>query len=814
MTRLASKARKGAKAAARGAAARAAAEAQGKAAAHGAAAQTQGEAAQRAAAETHDGAAGQLPAAENPQGAAAETVDGAAGGGGAGLASAQGVPPHGAVISPALSRLKRSPRNARKTPHSAAHIEALAGSIAAKGMLQKPVVEPERDEGGALTGFWLVTIGEGRRLAQLLRVERGEIGPDEPVSCVLDLANDPEEISLDENVTREELHPLDQVEAFLDQSQRLGRSAEEIAARFGVSPVVVRRRLRLARVSPVVRQAYREGQIDMEVLMAFAVSEDQRRQEEVFAGLPPYNVGAAYIRRMMTETKVPAWDRRAEFVGIEAYEAAGGAVLRDLFTEDRGGWLEDVPLLERLTLDKLAGEAERVRKAEGWKWAEAHIDYPHHLGFARVYPEKVEPTEAEAARRAALATEYDALLEQWDHLDEPPPEVAARLDEIDAELQGLGDGYAYAPEDVARAGVFVVLGHDSDFRVERGFIRPEDAARASGGGGEGAEDGAADGGEAGDPSSGASARLSAEGSTEAEGPDAGEPKEDAGAPISAALVAELSAYRTAGLRDALAENPDAALAVAVHALALQVFYSHSPLTCADLRLTTTHLRGYASDVEESPALRRMAERREAWARDLPQNPAELWACVAGLGRDSLMALLAVCAAESLNAVRSFEHRPGAWAHADDLAAHLKLDMTSTWTATAASFFGRVTKARIAEAVREAVSPEAAERMAGLKKEAMAQAAEALVAGKGWLPGLLRTPGLAPAGDGEGASALPEEVGGDGSADLSAEAGEGTTPDAAPEATADAAEPSPADVGGSSTAEAGQAEGPAGLLAAE
>ena len=64
-----------------------------------------------------------------------------------------------------LNKLKKSPKNARKTPHSEAAIEAYAASIAAKGILQNLVVEPELDEEGAATGFYLVTIGEGRRLA-------------------------------------------------------------------------------------------------------------------------------------------------------------------------------------------------------------------------------------------------------------------------------------------------------------------------------------------------------------------------------------------------------------------------------------------------------------------------------------------------------------------------------------------------------------------------------------------------------------------------------------------------------------------------
>lgn len=112
-----------------------------------------------------------------------------------------------------LNNLKKSPRNARKTPHSEAAIEAYAASIAVKGILQNLVVEPELDADGAETGFYLVTIGEGRRLAQLLRVKRKQIKKTEPIRCVLDTANDAHEISLDENVTRTDMHPADQYEA-------------------------------------------------------------------------------------------------------------------------------------------------------------------------------------------------------------------------------------------------------------------------------------------------------------------------------------------------------------------------------------------------------------------------------------------------------------------------------------------------------------------------------------------------------------------------------------------------------------------------
>ena len=111
---------------------------------------------------------------------------------------------------------------------------------------------------------------------------------------------------------------------------------------------------------------------------------------------------------------------------------------------------------------------------EGWKWAEAHLDYPHTHGLARAYPHPVERSEDERAAMAALSEEYDALVSQWDAVDDLPPEVDARFAEIDAALEAFGEGVAYDADDIARGGVFVVLGHEGVARIERGFIRPED----------------------------------------------------------------------------------------------------------------------------------------------------------------------------------------------------------------------------------------------------------------------------------------------------------------------------------------------------
>src|SRR6202795_5117020 len=318
---------------------------------------------------------------------------------------------NGTEIFILLNKLKKSPKNARKPPHSEPSIEAYAASIAAKGILQNLVVEPEVDGEEAATGFYFVTIGEGRRLAQLLRVKRKEIKKTEPIRCIVDTANDPHEISLDENVTRENMHPADQCEAFRKLSDERGFGAEDIAARFGVTPHVVRQRLRLGSVSPKLMQVYRDGGLTLEQLMAFALTEDHARQEAVYERLS-HNRDASTIRRLLTETHVAATDRRAVFVGVEKYTEVGGTILRDLFTEDRGGYFEDVALLDMLVVAKLGREADSVMEAEGWKWAQVFLDYPHSHGLRRTYPQAIELSAGDRAALDNVKGEFNTLTEQ------------------------------------------------------------------------------------------------------------------------------------------------------------------------------------------------------------------------------------------------------------------------------------------------------------------------------------------------------------------------------------------------------------------
>ena len=174
--------------------------------------------------------------------------------------------------------------------------------------------------------------------------------------------------------------------------------------------------------------------------MAFCVSDDHVRQEQVLDTIMKEQVsdGVYNIRRLLTETCIEAYDRRARFVGIDAYLAAGGTIMRDLFHQDDGGWLQDPDLLMRLASEKLAAERQRIL-AQGWKWADAALgehSYNFRHRLRRLQPIEEALSDQELARQEALAGEYDALVDGLPEGD-IRDDLRARLDAIEAELAEL-----------------------------------------------------------------------------------------------------------------------------------------------------------------------------------------------------------------------------------------------------------------------------------------------------------------------------------------------------------------------------------------
>jgi ParB family chromosome partitioning protein len=640
-----------------------------------------------------------------------------------------------------FNKLILSQSNVRRVKAGVA-IEQLAEDIARRTLLQSLTVRPVLDEGGAETGMYEIPAGGRRYRALELLVKQKRLARTAPIPCIVRTDGIAEEDSLAENVQRAPLHPLDQFRAFLALREK-GQSEEEIAAAFFVSVAVVRQRLRLASVSPTLHEVYAEDGMSLEHLMAFTVNPDHARQEQVWEALQRVPVRQAYqIRRMLTEDAVRASDRRARFVGIADYEAAGGIVLRDLFEVDDGGWLQDPTLLDRLVAEKLEHEAEAVR-AEGWRWVDVAPDFPygHTYGLRRLSGTEVGMTDEETAARDALKAEFDKLEETYAEAEEIPEEIDKRLGEIETALEAFERRpILYDAAEVTRAGAFVSIDTSGVLRVERGYVRPEDEAPVNPPDDEDAEHDAGAGAPGDSPN----------GSTAPRGPGVrpADPvtdtdEDEAGVrPLSDRLTTELTSHRTLALREAVANDPDTAYLAMLHALCLKLFYRLGLDSCLEVDAKSVLFGSQVEGLGDMAYATAIDARHATWSAQLPKDTAELWDVLSGLDGDSRQALFAHCVGLTVNAVyQPYDRRPSAVAHADRLAEAVGLDMAAAgWRPMAATYLGRVTKSRILEAVREAKGEQAAQLIAGLKKADMAREAERLLEGSGWLPEPLRLRG--------------------------------------------------------------------------
>ena len=644
-----------------------------------------------------------------------------------------------------FNKLLLSASNVRRIK-AGVSIEQLADDIARRTLLQSLTVRPVLDADGAETDMFEIPAGGRRYRALELLVKQKRLAKTAPIPCVIREGGIPEEDSLAENVQRAPLHPLDQFRAFLALRER-GQSEEEIAAAFFVAVSVVKQRLRLASVSPKLRDAYAEDGMTLDQLMAFTVSADWERQEQVWERLvASYTKEPYVIRRLLTEGAVRASDKRARFVGIAPYEAAGGAVLRDLFQGDDGGWLQDVALVERLVVERLEREAEAMR-AEGWHWVEVAPEFPygHHFGLRQLRGDEVPLTAEQEAARDVLQAEYDQLEEAHADMDLPET-VEQRLAEIEAALVAFDDlPEVFDPAEIARAGAFVSIDGEGRLRVERGYVRPEDELPIA------AEpepdmevvDSPDADPDSVEPAAAQAVRAGTDGNVIHGLAQAAEPEEDEGIkPLPDRLLTELTAHRTLALRVALGEHREVAFLAALHVFCLRVFYSYGLNSCLELDVKSAAFTAQAPGLNDTALARTLADRHQLWLATMPKHPEHLWGTLSRLDGPEREALFAHCVGLSVNAVHeAYNRRPKALAHADVLAQAVGLDMAAAgWVPTVDSYLGRVTKARIVQAVREAKGDPAAQAIEPLKKGEMAEQAQDLLAGTSWLPEPLRTPG--------------------------------------------------------------------------
>jgi len=601
--------------------------------------------------------------------------------------------PSAEILFLPLSALILSERNARKTVES---VDDLVASIQVEGILQNLVVE-------ALPKKRFGVVAGGRRLAALhvLR-DRKLIPKDHPVPCRVVASEDALAMSIAENAQRLNMTPIDEFHAFAALADQ-GLPVDDIAARYGVAPVFVRQRLKLASAAPELIDAYRQGALSLAALAAYSVLDDADAQRRLFAELPSHERNRPdAIRTAIRGDQMRATHPLVRFVGLPAYEAAGGAIRRDLFSADDGdATVLDVALLRELAQARVNARAADLRAA-GWSWVDVRLEtgYLDLSGFKQLQPESREPTASEADAIAACEQAIAAL--EASEVDDADDDQGDALNDAYDRLEALQSALSnYSPAQMATAGVVLQLRSSGELGEHVGL------------------------------------QVRGAVSRKVPNPVADETTSDMPARgLSESLVRSLTTERSVALRAALLANPDVALRATVHALVIDLtgdFYAYTDHLNVSVR-NTVSLRADAPHAQESRAVQTIESALAALRSQVPERAEDLWAYLMSVDHATLLSILAVCVSAGVSVVqsRTADKRPG-----EALAAALGFDMAEWWSPSAANYLSRVPKQAVLEAVTSACGAEAAKPLASAKKGPLVEQAERLLSNSRWVPDVIR-----------------------------------------------------------------------------
>lgn len=603
-----------------------------------------------------------------------------------------------------LTALFVSLNNVRKKAPSG--IEELAAMIEAQGLLHPLHVTAETD-GSIPTGRYGVEAGGRRLVALQLLSSQGRIDPNSAIECrVVDEAQ-ALQISLTENISQEGMHPADEFEAYKSLGKE-GNSIDEIAAKFGVTTVHVQRRLKMANVAPMLIDLYRNNVITLDHIMAFASTDDHARQVLVWNGLAAYSRTAGQIKRALNETEVPVNNIRVRMVGLDVYLKAGGDMRTDLFSEDNSQFITDPVLLDTLVNDRISHEQD-LATAQGWSWVKFEENLGYSNRFAYIFPQRttladtpesdaellvLEQTKDEVDDKISLLSEQEDG--SWDEIQ--------RLEKLSSDLEQAIEEFhekrmVDGVYDKATTGAVICFEKDS-FVIHTGVIRkPEQNNGTSGSTG--------------------SQQTATKSRSE----------------VPEKLLMNLSSQRTAAIQALMVKNQNVALAALAAKMAQSMFYKpgQSPVKINFMECRST-LKRNSPTLVNSPALAEIEAAHQKWENTLPKNSSTWMEWFLSQPEATSIEMIVFGTANSVDAIQTDLTRSDT---AKPLADALLLDMADWWTATPESYLDLVPKAKLIDAVNEAVGSKAAVEMVKMKKvEAVAYASEQLK-GHRWLPVGLR-----------------------------------------------------------------------------
>jgi len=556
-----------------------------------------------------------------------------------------------AIIHPKLSQLRLSPLNQRRVKPSA--VEAMADDIEAHGLLQNLVAY---EDDGLL---WVFAGGRRYRALKIL-LKRKRIKSSDTFPVELRTKEEAIELSLAENFQREDMHPADSIRAFA-ALRDTGMDAEDIAARFGQAVSFVYKMLRLSALAPALIDLIAKDQLSLEAARALTLTDDHDQQIKVCKAA---NGHAHTIRRMLTTEKVDTTSGVFLFIGREAYEAKGGTITIDLFSQGAEGFADDPELVRELAEEKLDTIADEYR-AIGWHEVRAGLERPYDLYMkGSMYPATREPTEAEATRLAAIDAEIEAIAQAE---GEDSERINPLTDERDAITEGLR---AFNREQVAVGGVALWGAHDGTLGKSFYRAKAEPKPKAS---------------------------------------------HDGPAPLySNSLFADLTRIKTRIVQEAVAADPALALDIMLDSLAGQMLHgAHSFQMALEVQAKTV-----TTDVpDELMATSDVRSVEDMMATRFAAIPAEgRFEAIRAMSADDKMALLAGLVAMTVDGTVFASGSPGQrHHHFEQIARASGVDIAARWSAPI-GLFDKMRRAALIDLLRDEVGAPSAENCATIKKK--------------------------------------------------------------------------------------------------
>jgi ParB family chromosome partitioning protein len=413
-------------------------------------------------------------------------------------------------------------------------------------------------------------------------------------------------------------------------------------------------------------------------------------QEAIFASRHISQLQAWVIKQQLTNEKVTMRSPLARFVGPDAYEAAGGALRRDLFSDDVA--FDDRALLERLAKEKLDAVADELR-AKGWGWTIATVerDHPDEVTAMRRARPTIEDRTAEEKERLAAVTKRIEELEEDENL-----ECGEEYDALYDEREELSCPRTYYTQDqMAKAGVVLTLGYDGEIRIDEGFVRPEDAADDE--------------------------RRANEGGSR----EKGERSKKGGPAYNGALSQDIKATNGHALGAALLDRPDVGLRymmfVAARDALRSCFYWASGTT---LTAKASNTEPDANDLSIMQTARTIEEKMAGIPLSCFDLPIEAgWeAFLSFTDEEVAQVASAVARATMLRFSPQTRELPAL------VGRSIGADIRQHWRPTAKNFLGRIRKDQILAITQGFVAEDAQLELGKMKKKDLAKAAEEIFAG--------------------------------------------------------------------------------------